>query len=72
MDFKAELSKLGYNNGDVINVETLIDEILPDLSSKQQGRSYNEAEVIALARYSFNAGRRFEKGAVEKGFVFED
>lgn len=48
MDFKVELAKLGYNNGNAINVETLVDEILPDLFSKQQGRMYSEEEVLNL------------------------
>ncbi len=31
MDFRAELSKWGYNKGNAIDVEILIDEILPSL-----------------------------------------
>jgi hypothetical protein len=36
MDFKQELAKYGYNKGNSIDVETLIDEILPALFVKNQ------------------------------------
>ena len=36
MDFRTELSKWGYNKGNSIDVETLIDEILPSLFSQQE------------------------------------
>jgi len=48
MDFKKELAEYGYNLGNAIDVETLIDEILPSLFSKQE-RSYSEEEVKKLA-----------------------
>ena len=35
MDFRTELAKWGYNKGNSVDVETLIDEILPSLLSKQ-------------------------------------
>lgn len=44
MDFRTELAKYGYNKGNSIDVETLIDEILPSLFSQQE-RSYSEEEV---------------------------
>ena len=47
MDFRSELAKWGYNKGNSIDVETLIDEILPSLLSKQE-RSYSEEEVLEL------------------------
>jgi hypothetical protein len=47
MDFRTELSKWGYNKGNSIDVETLIDEILPSLFFQQQ-RSYSEEEVLDL------------------------
>ena len=47
MDFRTELSKWGYNKGNSIDVEILVNEILPSLFSKQE-RSYNEEEVIEL------------------------
>ena len=47
MDFRSELAKCGYNKGNSIDVETLIDEILPSLLSKQE-RSYSEEEVLEL------------------------
>lgn len=36
MDFKQELAKYGYNKGNLIDVEALIDEILPALFAKNQ------------------------------------
>jgi hypothetical protein len=36
MDFKQELAKYGYNKGNSIDVETLIDEILPNLFIQNQ------------------------------------
>lgn len=36
MNFKEELSKYGYNKGNSIDVEILINEILPNLFIKKQ------------------------------------
>lgn len=47
MDFRTELAKRGYNKGNLIDVEILIDEILPSLFSQQE-RSYSEEEVGEL------------------------
>jgi hypothetical protein len=47
MDFRTELAKWGYNKGNSIDVEILIDEILPSLFSQQE-RSYSEEEVLAI------------------------
>jgi len=44
MDFRKELSKWGYNKGNSIDVETLVDEILPSLFSQQE-RSYSEEDM---------------------------
>jgi hypothetical protein len=44
MDFRTELSKWGYNKGNSIDVEILVNEILPSLFSQQE-RSYSEEEV---------------------------
>lgn len=52
MDFRTKLAKWGYNKGNSIDVETLIDEILPSLLSKQE-RSYSEEEVIKIL-YQFH------------------
>ena len=41
MDFRKQLAKWGYNKGNSIDVNILIDEILPSLFS-QQGRSCSE------------------------------
>ena len=46
MDFRMELAKWGYNKGNSIDVEILIEEILPSLFPQQQG--YSEEEVIKL------------------------
>jgi len=35
MDFKKELAKWGYNKGNAIDVDILVDEILPSLFEKQ-------------------------------------
>ena len=47
MDFRTELAKLGYNEGNNLDVRTLIDEILPSLFRLQE-RSYSEEEVGEL------------------------
>ena len=44
MDFRSELVKWGYNKGNSIDVETLIDEILPEILS-QQKRMYSEEDM---------------------------
>ncbi len=56
MNFKTELSKWGYNKGNSVDVETLIDEILPELFSKQE-KSYSEEDM----EKSFEAGRSYEE-----------
>ncbi len=48
MDFKTELAKLGYNKGNSVDVETLIDEILPDLFNKKQ--IFNEVKQDILTK----------------------
>jgi hypothetical protein len=50
MDFRTELAKWGYNKGNSVDVETLIDEILPSLFSKQgqDKKLYTEQEVKYL------------------------
>ena len=50
MDFRTELAKWGYNKGNSIDVEILIDEILPSLLSQE--RSYSEEDM----RKAFIAG----------------
>jgi hypothetical protein len=47
MDFRTELAKWGYNKGNSIDVEILVNEILPSLFSQQE-RSYSEEEVFNL------------------------
>ncbi len=44
MDFRKELAKWGYNKGNSIDVETLINEILPSLLPQKE-TSYTEEEV---------------------------
>jgi hypothetical protein len=45
MDFRTELSKWGYNKGNSIDVEILVNEILPSLFSQQE-RSYSEEDDL--------------------------
>ncbi len=47
MDFRTELAKWGYNKGNSIDVDILVNEILPSLFS-QQGKSYSEQEAADL------------------------
>ena len=47
MDFRTELANWGYNKGNSIDVEILVDEILPSLFSQQE-RSYSEEEVYHI------------------------
>jgi hypothetical protein len=47
MDFITELAKWGYNKGNSIDVEILVNEILPSLFSQQE-RSYSKEEVLKL------------------------
>jgi hypothetical protein len=50
MDFRTELAKWGYNRGNSIDVEILIDEILPNLFSQQE-RSYSEEDMMDYSNY---------------------
>ena len=56
MDFRTELAKWGYNRGNSIDVETLINEILPSLSSKQNKKLYSEEEVLSFGKSCFYKG----------------
>lgn len=56
MDFIKELAKLGYNEGNTVDVKILIDEILPSLF-QQQERSYSEEEVRAFTYNAFCLGQ---------------
>jgi hypothetical protein len=44
MDFRTELAKWGYNKGNSIDVEILVNEILPSLFSQQE-RMYSEEDM---------------------------
>lgn len=57
MDFKQVLASWGYNIGNSVPVETLINEILPEMFSK---RVYTESEVVELL-IKFNK----EEGEIE-------
>lgn len=61
MDFRAELTKYGYNKGNSIDVETLVDEILPDLFSKQE-QMYSEEDL----EKSYKDGGRNEYDFINK------
>ena len=52
MDFRTELTKWGYNKGNSVDVEILINEILPELFSKQE-RMYSEEDLKSAF---FNGG----------------
>jgi hypothetical protein len=43
MDFRKELAKWGYNKGNSIDVEILINEILPELFNKKQ--NYKKVKI---------------------------
>lgn len=45
MDFKQVLASWGYNIGNSVPVETLVDEILPDMIGK---KVYTESEVVEI------------------------
>jgi hypothetical protein len=45
MDFRTELSKFGYNKGNSIDVEILVNEILPSLFSQQERIGLLEIEL---------------------------
>ncbi len=45
MDFKKVLASWGYNIGNSVPVETLVDEILPDMFGK---KIYTESEVVEI------------------------
>jgi hypothetical protein len=61
MNFRTELAKWGYNKGNSIDVEILIDEILPSLFSEQE-RSYSEEEVHKMIKsYKNNRPKVFLK-----------
>ncbi len=47
MDFRTELAKCGYNKGNSIDVEILVNEILPTLFSQQE-KMYSEEEVMDM------------------------
>lgn len=59
MDFRSELAKWGYNKGNSIDVETLIDEILPSLLSKQE-RSYSEEDMRKAYSIGWITRERFD------------
>jgi hypothetical protein len=52
MDFKEELAKYGYNKGNSIDVEVLINEILPNLFIKKQ-QSPELKQVILSELWKF-------------------
>ena len=52
MDFKEELAKYGYNKGNSIDVEVLINEILPNLFIKKQ-QSPELKQIILSELWSF-------------------
>ena len=67
MDFRTELAKWGYNRGNSIDVETLINEILPSLSSKQNKNMYSEEDLL-----NFGAFVRIEDKKEKRLFLIQD
>ena len=67
MDFRTELAKWGYNRGNSIDVETLINEILPSLSSKQNKNLYSEEDLL-----NFGAFVRIEDKKEKRLFLIQD
>ena len=45
IDFKQELAKCGYNKGNSIDVEILINEILPELFFEQEPNRFTKEDV---------------------------
>ena len=68
MNFRAELSKWGYNKGNSIDVEILIDEILPNLFSQQE-RSYSEQEMLPIIEYIQWVIRKIDAGNTPEEIV---
>lgn len=64
MDFKTELAKWGYNKCNSIDVEILVDEILPSLFSQQE-KSYSEKQMDDAYDKGF-------KDAIERSYSEED
>lgn len=72
MDFRTELAKRGYNKGNSVDVEILINEILPELFSKQEtledelwGNVFAKIkqyglnnEVLTILKQKFNISKR--------------
>ncbi len=50
MDFRAELSKWGYNKGNAIDVEILIDEILPSLFFQKEEPKQEHNKYLSCCR----------------------
>ena len=62
MDFRTELAKWGYNKGNSIDVDILVNEILPSLFSQQE-KSNNKEEVWTMCNelgYYFIGGDTFD------------
>jgi|688.fasta_scaffold658323_2 hypothetical protein len=56
MDFKTELAKLGYNKGNSIDVEILINEILPELFFKKINFEQASKEKVDFYQQGFADG----------------
>ena len=57
MDYRKELAKWGYNKGNSIDVEILIDEILPSLFSQQE-RMYSEEPKPTIKQVDYVAKKQ--------------
>lgn len=56
MDFIIELAKFGYNKGNSIDVEVLINEILPELFSKKETLEQASKEKADFYQQGFADG----------------
>lgn len=63
MDFRTELAKYGYNKGNSIDVETLIDEILPSLFSQQER---SEEDMKSAFKVGFSIGYGSDVHAIDE------
>ena len=65
MDFKNELAQYGYNLGNAVDVEILIDEILPKMFSQKQSYSEKDLKEAFKVNYSISF---FNTGDLDKDF----
>jgi hypothetical protein len=67
MDFRTELSKWGYNKGNSIDVEILVNEIIPSLFSKQK-RMYSEEDLKRYGEFCVAEWNGYEAVSLTEEF----